>query len=282
MPKPAAEYENNPILIGINGLKLFFGSSRSIAIYSLVITFLMVVSVFIVFVGSIINGLSMSEAELRAMERSDAQSWERFLNPATPMAVIGPVAREVAINLLILVVSLLLFGVLEYAAARNAMGQKAELKEGFRTVLSEFPAYLWLYVLMSVKLLLWTLLFIIPGFIMFYRYILSGTVFFAEGKRGNAAIKRSAELTKGAWLTTFAGTSIWLMISQGLGSYVFAPGSLAVLYAQLKAPTDTGVAKPKAHILSWLTLLIPIALIILFILFVGAIVLLTLNSTTAP
>lgn len=100
---------------------------------------------------------------------------------------------------------------------------------------------------------------------MAVRYSLAGTVFFAEGKHGNAAVKRSAQLTKGAWLTTFAGVNLWNMITQGLMTAVLMPGILGILYSQLRDVTDSHEAKPSAHWLSWLTLLVPIAFIVLVI-----------------
>jgi hypothetical protein len=131
--------------------------------------------------------------------------------------------------------------------------------------LKELPGYLWVNIIMLVKLFLWTLLFIVPGMIMAVRYRLSGTVFFAEGKRGNAAVKRSAELTKGAWFTTFAGYGLWNLITFNQIQQLVAPGVSAILYRQLRALTDAGESKPSAHWLSWLTLLVPIALILLFL-----------------
>ena len=278
MAKTDVHYENNPFMIGIEGLKLFFGQSRNIALYSIAVTVALIVAVFIAIIGAFMYGASLTESELNAMDRADATAWQNFVQPDSPDDVLVPIAREVTWQFAALVISLLLFGVLDYAAARNAKGEKADLRTGFKTVIVNFPAYLWMYLLMSIKLILWTLLFIIPGIIMFYRYILAGTVFFAEGKRGNAAIKRSSELTKGRWLTTFAGISVWPIISQGLGYYVFIPGSLAVLYRQYTA-TDS---RQGTHIFSWLTLLVPVALIALCIVLTVLFIVLLASVSTAP
>jgi hypothetical protein len=277
--KDTVHYENNPILIGLDGLKLFFSLGRQIAIYSVVATAIGLMVIVGMFAASIAEANTMTEAEFQSMERRDAAAWKQFLQPDSPDDVIVPIAREVGMQFVVLVFSLLLFGVFDYAAARTALNKKAELAEGFKVVIKEFPGYLWLYVLFTIKVLLWSLLLIIPGIIMFYRYILSGTVFFAEGKRGNAAIKRSAELTKGKWLTTYAGTSVWPIISQGLAYYIFMPGSLAVLYRQFTSLEKAQAPAPKAHIISWLTLLVPIALFVLLILLIALLAaLLTLGA----
>jgi uncharacterized membrane protein len=269
-------------MIGINGIKLFFKDARSLAIYSIVATSILIVA-FIVFVAAmIIVGAGMSESEYTAMQQRDEAAMQQFLSPSEPQDVIVPVVREVAIQFGLVVIGLLIFGVMDYAAGRLATGKNAELGVAFKTVLGQFPAYLWMYVLMIVKVLLWSLLLIVPGVIMANRYILAGTVFFAEGKRGNAALKRSADLTKNAWLTTYGGVWSWSFISQGLATYVFYPGATATLYRQLAPLTDAGKPKPAAHILSWLVLLVPIAVVVLYILFMVLLFTFIATAPTAP
>lgn len=267
MAKSDVVYENNPFMIGINGIKLFFKDAKPLAIYSIAATATLIVLFLAFIVGAIFAGAGMSESEFAAQQRRDEAALQQFINPDGPLDVIVPVVREIAIQFGFIVIGLLIFGVLDYAAGRLATGKKAELGQAFRSVLGHFPAYLWLYVLMIVKVLLWSLLLIVPGIIMANRYILAGTVFFAEGKRGNAALKRSADLTKNAWLTTYGGVWSWSFISQGLATYVFYPGAVATLYRQFAPLTDAKQPKPAAHILSWLVLIVPIAVVILYILF---------------
>ncbi len=59
--------------------------------------------------------------------------------------------------------------------------------------------YLALAVLTTIFIFLWTLLLIIPGIIFSIFYSLAIYVFFFEGKKGMAAIKRSTELVKNYW-----------------------------------------------------------------------------------
>lgn len=279
MSKTESTYENNPFMIGINGIKLFFNDARPLAIYAIAASAAIVVALLMFIFAAFISGATMSEAEFAAMQRRDEAATRQFLNPDGPLDVIIPVVREIAIQFGFIVIGLLIFGVLDYAAGRLATGKKAELGPAFKAVLGQFPAYLWLYILMIIKVLLWSLLFIVPGIIMATRYILAGTVFFAEGKRGNAALKRSADLTKHAWLTTYGGVWSWSFISQGLATYVFYPGATATLYRQLAPLTDSNAKKPAAHILSWLVLLVPIAVVVLYIVFM---ILLFSFIATAP
>lgn len=279
MSKTEPAYENNPFMIGINGIKLFFNDARPLAIYAIAASAAIVVALLMFILAAFISGATMSEADFAAMQRRDEAAAQQFLNPDGPLDVIIPVVREIAVQFGFIVIGLLIFGVLDYAAGRLATGKKAELGPAFKAVLGQFPAYLWLYILMIIKVLLWSLLLIVPGIIMANRYILAGTVFFAEGKRGNAALKRSADLTKNAWLTTYGGVWSWSFISQGLATYVFYPGASATLYRQLAPLTDSGAKKPAAHILSWLVLLVPIAIVVLYILFM---ILLFSFIATAP
>lgn len=245
-------YENNPFMIGIEGLKLIFGQAKSVGIYSIVLTattFLLAVVAYLVML--IVNfGTGGTTVESSTVLTADEA-----------LRVLGIVILGCFVYLSL---SLLVFGPLEYTAAKTAQGTSVTLGESFKAVLAVFPSYVWMYVIFSVKVLLWSLLLIVPGIIMFNRYILAGTVFFAEDKRGNAAIKRSAELTKGGWFTTYGGAWIWNIISQGVAALVFWPGSMAILYRQFVALEKTGEPKPPAHILSWLTLFVPIALTVLY------------------
>lgn len=273
--KPAVKYENNPFMIGIEGLKLIFTKAKMTGIYAIIVCGVIFVLTFFVYIVATIIDASSGTQEPGLTQSYSVNGDMTGLLLAAALIGIG--------TLIYVIVSLLLFGPLEYAAAMTAQGKNASLSDGFKTTLKNFPAYFWMYLIFTVKVMLWSLLFIVPGIIMFNRYILSGTVFFAEGKRGNAAIKRSSELTKGAWLTTYGGAWIWGIISQGITTFVFWPGQMAILYRQLKDKTDTNQPKPSAHVLSWLTLLVPLGLMALYFLFLTLVVVIVLVSgTTAP
>lgn len=250
-------YENNPFMIGIEGLKLIFTNAKSVGIYSIVLTVSMILIVAIWYFVMLLISLADGSMTIGATGTTSA--------PESVAAAIGLLISTVVY----LVVTLFLFGPLEHSAAMTAQGKQVTIGESFKAVVAVFPAYLWMYLIFTVKVLLWSLLFIIPGIIMYNRYILSGTVFFAEGKRGNAAIKRSAELTKDGWLTTYGGTWVWNFVSQGIAAFVFWPGCMAVLYRQFASLDGAKQAKPPAHILSWLTLLVPIGLALLYVMFMA-------------
>ena len=274
MDKKPVPYENNPFMIGIEGLKLIFTNAKSVGIYAIVVTSVSFLLGILFYIISIIIDL--------VNDKPDTKNSSVEISTIDPVFAIGIGVLILLGILAYLAISLLLFGPLEHAAAMTAKGKQTTLKESFNATLRQFGPYLWLYILVTIKVLLWSLLFIIPGFIKMNRYILSGTVFFAEGKRGNAAIQRSNQLTKGAWLTTYAGTWIWNIFSQGLTMFVFWPGTMAVLYRQLSLKTDSREQKPPAHVLSWLTLLVPISLAVLYCIAMVLLFLVFATGMTAP
>ena len=83
---------------------------------------------------------------------------------------------------------------------KNYAGEpKAIFKETERL----FWPYFGLSVLTMIFVLLWTLLLIIPGIIFSIFYGFAAYVFFFEGQKGMAAIRRSVQLVKGYWWPVF-------------------------------------------------------------------------------
>ena len=176
---------------------------------------------------------------------------------------IGRIPTEVwfIVGALLLLVVTIMFaigiifrGITDYTSAQLAAGKQVTLNDAFRAVFGSFWSYTWVLFMAGIKTFLWTLLFIIPGFIMSYRYSLAGIVFFDKAIKGGAASTQSAALTKGAWLTTFASQSLLNMITLGAIPMLLQPGTNGVLYRQFDAISGR---KPRAHFLSWLTLLLP-------------------------
>ncbi len=259
-PKAQREpYENNPFYIGLNGLKLFFANAQSVAIYAIVLCSVAFIANTASNIADIVDTRSQAQ-----IERQDQQAWNDFFSQDPGRIAVAGVIIASALFIVVLV-TLVLNGILEYTGARLAHGEKVGLKQAFKEVMKDLAGYLWVNIVVMIKVILWSLLLIVPGIIMAVRYKLAGTVFFAEGKRGNAAVKRSAELTKGAWFTTLAGYSLWNLMTFGMIPQLLAPGSSAVLYRQLRDVTDAGQQKPSAHWLSWLTFFVPIALVLMLL-----------------
>ena len=258
--QPKVIYENNPFYIGLNGLKLLFANAQSVAIYAIVLSV----------IAFIVNLISNVIDAVNAINEKPGESMQPMINTAqqAPVEMSALLIGGIIVASILFVFFVLFawaYGILEYTGARLALGEKVTLKQAIREVAKQLASYLFVLVLVFVKIFLWSLLLIVPGIIMAVRYSLATTVFFAEGKHGNAAIKRSLELTKGAWLTTFAGSGLWNLITFSQITALLQPGVNAVLYRQLKDTTDNNETKPTAHWLSWTTLLVPLAFIVLLL-----------------
>lgn len=256
-PKP---YENNPFFVATNGLDLLFKRAQSVGIALAILAALS----FLSSVPSLFTNSSgdTSTTQTASQQQAEAQKFADAI-AAIPLEV-WLIAGSIGLLILLIVITvgIVIRGVADFTSAQLANGKDVTLSEAFRSVFSNFWGYTWVMVVVGVKVFLWTLLFIIPGFVMAYRYSLSGVAFFENKLRGNAATKHSAALTKGAWLTTYASQNLLNLLTFGAIAYLLAPGTNGVLYRQL---TDAGKVKPKAHVLSWLTLIIPFVLLVLII-----------------
>lgn len=241
----AANYENNPFFVATNGIDLLFKKAQSIGIAIAILVGISALS-------------SIPSAFVPPSNQTDTptQNMGEFPNiPAEVWLTIAVVA--LIITLIFVVIGIIIRGVLDYSAAKLASGNQVTISEAFRAVFTNFWGYTWVLVVAGVKTLLWTLLLIIPGIIMSVRYSLAGVAYFDKNLKGDASVQHSSQLVKGAWLTTFASQNLLNLITLGIIQPLLVPGTNAVLYRQL---TDVEGQKPKAHVLSWLTLILPVIL----------------------
>lgn len=292
--KTAMRYENNPFFIAIRGVELLFEKAKSVGIALVILAGLSIV-------GSI-PGYYFPEPstyrEPTQIQQQQAPTTNDTTSPAmqtgtTPTTVpkdIGwekiqhglariPLTVWVLVGLFILFglmltmgIGLVIQGVVDYTSARIAKGHHVTLSEALSGVFSHFWGYAWVQIVAGAKTFLWTLLLVIPGFVMSYRYSLAGVAFFDKELKGDKAVQHSVALTKDSWLTTFAAQSLLPMLTLGAAASLFTPGTRAVLYRQLEHLTAAHKPKPKAHIVSWLTLLVPIVLWALVALLVGIVI----------
>ena len=245
----SSAYENNPFFVATNGLDLLFKRAQTIGI-------LLAILVGISALSSLPSAFLPSNDQRQqtpAAQGSDATGFPSI--PAEVWLIIVGVAL-----LLVLVfsfVGIVIRGLLDYTAANLAKDKQTTISEAFRGVFGNFWGYTWVLVIASVKTFLWTLLFIIPGIVMSVRYSLAGVAYFDKKLKGNESVKHSSALVKGAWLTTNASQNLLNIITLGIIQPLLVPGTNGILYRQLSAAGET---KPKAHVLSWLTLIIPLIL----------------------
>jgi hypothetical protein len=265
--KDQPAYQNNPFYIATDGLTLLFKMAQSVAIFFVVISALSLFSGFAP--GPMPYEDSPSQQPFTVQENEAPQdAVARGLGqiPAEAWAIIAIIGTVILLG--VIFIGVVIAGINDYAAAHLAKGKQVTLSEAFKGVMSRFFGYLWLQILVFLKLLGWTLLLIVPGIIMATRYTLSGTVFFGENLGANAATKRSAHLTKGAWFTTFGAYGLFNMITLGLIQPLLQPGTSAVLFRQYSAYDKAKLQKPNAHLLSWLAFFLPIVLVFLLVVLV--------------
>lgn len=252
-------YENNPFFVAIDGLELLFQKAKPIGIALAVLAGLSAVTSLPSRLGQggdqSDNGPApLSEADIKALSESIASiPVEVWLLGG--LLVLTIISAAIAIGIVFR-------GVLDYTSAQIAAGKDVALGEAFRAVFSQFWAYSWVLIIATTKIILWSLLFVIPGIVMAVRYSLAGVSFFGQGLKGDAAVQHSSKLVKGAWLTTFASQILVPLLTFGYAQNLLAPGINAVLFRQL---LTAGSQKPKAHILSWLTIIVPIILTVVVI-----------------
>lgn len=246
-------YINNPLKIGVDGSKLLFQKAPMAAL-----------------ILAILSALTASNYSAEQTTPPPAEG----VVPADA-AVEAAIIAVVVVLILVLAFGFLLLGsfiagIFAYTSAEIAKGREVTFRQAVKAIAERFWSFVWLQVLTTLKVLAWALLLIIPGIIMAVRYSLANLAFFDDKKKltGNAAIKDSLALTKGAWVTTFAGQMFLNIITLGTISFIVDTGSKAVLYRQLSA-FKSEEAKPKPHALSWVTLGLTIFITVLMIALLG-------------
>lgn len=265
------KYENNPFFAAANSITLLVELAKSVLI------FLAVLAGLNFLLGTFMPDYSKQDARNSSTDQITqlTHNWS-VSDWGLAVAAVGIIA------LAAFMISSLFGGVAAYTSARAARGEKVRLDEAFRVAFDNLWSFLWLQLIIGTKLFLWSLLFILPGIYMAFRYSLANVAFFDDRKnlRGNAAVKESLRLTKGAWLTTFASNMLFNMLTFGLLANIVSTGVNAVLYRQFDALGDK--PKPAAHWLSWLTLIVPIVFVILaFVMVIAIVVGLAIGASTS-
>lgn len=231
-----AHYENNPFFVAANGLTALLDLARGVGILFIIL--------------SILN--FFSGGDRWKMSDHDNDKLADVLSGWTGTEWTLAIGATFIILLAFALVGALLGGVSAYTSSQMAKGKKVKIGQAFSVALDHVWGYLWLNIIITVKLFLWSLLFIVPGIYMAFRYSLAGVAFFDKDLHGNAAIKKSLQLTRNGWLTTFASNILFNILTLGALNMAITTGVNATLYKQFGKVGDD---KPAAHWLSWVSLL---------------------------
>ncbi|MCA9334909.1 hypothetical protein KC953_02075 [Candidatus Saccharibacteria bacterium] len=246
------KFENNPFYITTNGITLLAESAQGI---------------FFLFIGLAILNFLMNDSPEPSQPAFESMTATLQTWTASEWLLIG---GSVSIIIFAMFMIYTLFeGVAAYTSVQLARNKTVAVREAFRVAFEHLWAFFWLRIIVFTKVLLWSLLVVIPGIIMAIKYSLAGAAFFDPDKnlRGNAAVQESIRMTKNAWITTFAANALFNIMTLGAISTLVSTSVNSILYRQY---ADSGDTKPNAHWLSWVTLFSPLLLVgLLIILIIG-------------
>jgi hypothetical protein len=234
-----ANYINNPFTIALEGMKLLFQKAPTLAI-----------------ILAILSAAGASNFLAGETPKSDTSSPIIDNVAIDPIVVAGTIVIVIVILFGVLIFGSLITGIFAFTAAELAKGRTVSFRQATKATVDRLWSFVWLQLLTITKVLLWSLLLIVPGIIMAVRYSLANLSFFDSDKKltGNAALKDSIALTKGAWITTFGTQVFFNLITFMLINPIVDTASKAVLYRQFVALQRSDEAKPTPHALSWVTL----------------------------
>ena len=262
--KNSRQLNNNPFDIGLEGLKLFYNRARSVFLFAILMWLVSsgFLLLFVLGVSRVYRIMQYSNIPFSRFEVEVLYFWQLTFYTLSGKSTVGAILLLSVLALAALVVYFLSRAVFDYTSAKIMTDKSVSLTQAIKAVQPTIFSYVWLRIIVAVKVFLWSLLFFIPGVIMAVRYSLAGVSFYADNKRGKSAIRHSLALTKGAWLTTFAANYLWNFITSGLVPGIVQIATNTVLHAQLTT-NKRNKTQPKAHLLSWITLIVPLSFVVL-------------------
>lgn len=249
-PTPMSPF--NPFSVTLEGLVLLFSRAQP-------------VGMFLVAVAAVYAAYDLFGPSPAFTKDSTGQATEQFIRQAleTPLETkLMWLGIAIILSLFVLAITTMLHGIASYTALQISKGRDAKLSEAFNAVLEKFGRYFIVIFLMNIKIVLWGLLFIIPGIIAYYRYSFAGMLFFDEEKnlRGDQALQASSKLAKKGLLTVFASHFLFSIITFFYADRLIGLASQAILYREYTTLEKSKTAKPAAHPLAWLALAMPITI----------------------
>lgn len=290
--KPSLTYDSNPFTLAFNSFMRMFNTNTVWAVVFLIFGILGALGQF---AGNIAD-IATTTNDTR-YEQSESTSWDstgdrddNYLlgdKVGEPEASSTDEVSTAAIISLVAVISVfvLLFigivyavgtfvsGLFVYVAIQSEKGKTVTFSEAWDAVVKRYWRLLGAQLLAGLKIVGWTLLFIIPGIIAALRYTLLPYVVMATGE-DEKGVKNTHDKTKATvkgrlWEVFGIGTVA--AIIPFVGSMLQLTGN-AALYSQLNYYNENQLEKPKIHWLNYLGMVL-IGLMLLLIVFIGLVVL---------
>lgn len=262
--KNKKDYNSNPFTLSFESLSRFFNSNMPWAIVLIVL--------------GVVNFLFQTGSNLASLTSSESSS-STAAGTAIEPAVIAAIVIFVLVLVLIAiivgsVVKVYFNGMFSHVALQSESEKTVSFGEAFQAVSQRFWRLLGAQLLADIKIIGWTLLFIIPGIVAALRYSMLPYVIMSEPENekgiGDSHAKTKA-LSKGRLIEIF-GISTVATIIPVIGSIIGLSGK-AALYNQLSYYNQHNLEKPKVHWLNYLGLIL-LAGLLLFMGFIVMIILL--------
>lgn len=266
MAQAKPTYNSNPFTLSFEALGKFFK-------YNLVWPIVLISIEVLGFIWNLFSTIISAITDSQNTTTYSATSSSTALEPAAIVAIVMIVLVFVCIAVAVTtVIGTYITGMYSYVSLKSLDGKKVGFSEAFRATTKRFWRLLGAQILAGLKILGWTLLFIIPGIRAALRYTILPYVIMGDDEK-QKGIKNSHERTKtlvhhrlmemfGIWTVTalvpFVGTSI---------SFI-AP---AAAYNQLAEYNDKQLEKPKVHWLNYIGIII-LQLLIIFGIFVALLI----------
>lgn len=260
-------YNSNPFTLSFNAFGRLFKHNTAWAV------------VLIVFgvIGFLINMVS-NLAQLFAENTSSSTTSSYSQSSSPEFAII--IAAIIFIGVILLVFSVAYItvytyikGMFAYVALKSEEEKSVDFKEAFDAVSKRFWRLLLSSILAQLKIIGWTLLFIIPGIIASLKYSLLPYLIMSESE-SEKGIKDSHDKTKAVsknkLMEVFGVSTVGALIPI-IGSVIDLSGK-AALFNQLSYYNQNNLEKPKTHWLNYIGLML-IGAFILFLVFILVLVL---------
>lgn len=267
-PAPAT-YDSNPFTLSFNAVSTFFRTNIGWAIAFIILGFL---GFLVRLIQTITENIRNGNADVSTMHSASSLNQP---NISVIIAIIIVVMVLLIFAIVIgTVVQTFIQGMVSYVSLQSLKGRSVSLHEAFEATIKRFWRLFGAKMLATLKIIGWTLLFIVPGIIAALRYTLLPFVIMDEEPNHDSVVashNRVKHLTKGKLLEVFGVATVGSIIPI-VGSLVSLTGNGA-LYRQLQVYNDANFEKPKTHWLNYLGIIL-IACLLIFMLILGGILLL--------
>lgn len=250
------QYDSNPFTLSFNAFSKFmqFNSGWGIVLIAMAL------------LSGLVNILS---SFIDVMSNYDSAHAISIVQPATIGSIGFPefgilLAIFIFVFVIILValvvgtvISTFIQGMFNYVALKSIEGHKVSFNEAMDAVSKRFMRLFLSNLLATLKILGWTMLFIIPGIIASLRYALLSFVIMddpVENKDVKSSHDRVKLLTRGRLMEVFGINTVGSLIPI-IGTAITTAGNGA-LYRQLQTYGDNNLEKPKIHWLNYIGIII--------------------------